>query len=117
MERKFEEYFAEYCRIKYDATYNIRKVLKLRVGQVYIRWDEMPLSMQWGILQDFFLENRLLVEIRTVDDWNTWVFQIFTEDCMAPFFHVETSEEYGSINEARTAAFEKAKQLYEQRTK
>lgn len=109
MKRSFEEEFPEWCKIKYHATYNIRKVLKLEIGQTMVRFDTMPFSMKWGVYLEFFDEEDILIEIlswrigaRKCFDW-----VIRSEICFRNVKEVKTRKE------AMQAALSKAIEIYD----
>lgn len=51
-------------------------------------------------LQTWLRNKKILIEVRPVDDWNSWCYSIFMEDCMSPFFEVKNNNEYPSYEDA-----------------
>lgn len=58
----------------------------------------------------WFREKKMLAEIKAVEDWNTWGFRIFEEDCMSPFYmsyYDYDVNDYNSYEEAEVACLKK----------
>jgi hypothetical protein len=60
---------------------------------------------------DWFRNQKILIEIFPIDDWNSWSYKISAEDAMAPFFvavqyDVEFDDYIKAMNEAISEAFE-----------
>jgi hypothetical protein len=60
------------------------------------------------ILQTWLRNKKILVEVRPVDDWSSWCYSIFMEDCMSPFFEVKNNNEYPSYEDALEAGLYEA---------
>lgn len=79
------------------------------------RFYVLPLSMQWGIYQDWADSMKALMSVDAIDDWNSWFFRIYMEDCFSHFFlaynSIDDFIEYKTRQEARNAAIEKLNQI------
>lgn len=75
-----------------------------------------PLSLQWGVIVDFFNENGIYISImfELHEDKNGWPL-VMIENYFA-WVNEELLTPYNTMDEARKAAYEKAKEIYEQLT-
>lgn len=65
----------------------------------------LPLSMQFGVIQDYADSIEILIEVTIVDDMNTWTYDILVKDLMGGFVSfVKEIPEYPTRDEARKAA-------------
>ena len=58
----------------------------------------------------WFREKKILAEIKSVENWNSWGFKIFEEDCMSPFYmsyYDYEVDDYKTYEEAELACLKK----------
>ena len=61
---------------------------------------------------DFFMDKKMLGEVRALDGWDNFTFSIWFEDSMAPFFKVTTEFiEFKTYHEAESALIDKLIEL------
>ena len=67
----------------------------------------------------WFRENKILGEIKAIDDWNTWGFKIYEEDIMSPFYvsYYSNMEEYPTYEEAQLACLKRLIETLQARDK
>lgn len=83
-------------------------VLKLGSSNVWTI-SRAPLRSQ---ALDFFRDKKMLGEVTAIDDWNSYTYGILMEDCMSPFFEVQTGiNEYHTYHEAESALIDKLIEL------
>ncbi len=97
MERKFEEAIEKYYEKRYGEEYHVFMVCN---------WSELPFSMQWGVLVDFFEEKGIGISI--IGKYNYTVSYLKSR---------YVGEIYSTRQKARKAALEKAKQLLNNQSK
>ena len=70
-------------------------------------WVALPLYQQ---AFRWFREKKILAEIKSVENWNSWGFKIFEEDCMSPFYmsyYDYEVDDYKTYEEAELACLKK----------
>ena len=71
----------------------------------FAKFEKLPLSMQFGVVQDYADSIETLIEVTVVDDMNTWTYDILVKDIMGGFVSfVKGLPEYSTRDEARLAA-------------
>ena len=76
-------------------------------------FNELPFDLQIGVYLAYYDNIRLSIEVKPIDNWDSWCFVIYGEDCQAPFYQVLNSGliECKTRNEAYKEAFKKADAL------
>jgi len=91
----------------------IRNEIVLNTLNGYRKYDDESQTCAPTFSQAFrwFREKKILVEIKAIDDWNSWGFKIFEEDCMSPFYmsyyDYDDLNEYHTYEEAELACLKK----------
>ena len=118
--RKLEEHFCSIMQsqelIKLGCNYTALAVsLGSTLRQVPINYKPHPVEIKMFLRSqalDFFRDKKMLGEIMAIDDWNVYTYGIWLEDCMSPFFKVETGTgEYITYHEAESALIDKLIEL------
>ena len=108
------------CKQDFEEWFNKGVTDKLSYGTYLLgRFYGVPLSMQFGVIQEFADSVKICVTVQPIDDWNWWGFDVILEDSMSPFFvafdSVIIGKEYASRQEAQEAAIAKFNEIYNER--
>ncbi len=90
------------CKIDFNEWYKKKQYDRLILG-----WIELPPSMQWGVYVDFFDSRRILISTSALTLSETYIFDIGINRNVEYW-----GDNFKTMNEARTAAIEKANEIY-----
>ena len=94
---KFENWFYSKSWENYG-----NEIISLVTDTGYV-FEDIPLSMMWGALQDFSLSEGYVIQV-IPDSVDNWIVDILEEDCISPFYRVIEPKEYTTLTKAREAA-------------
>ena len=82
-------------------------------ASTYARFMRLPIQEQIGVIDKYLLSKKTLIEVKPIDDWTCWIFEIYLEDLMSPFFKYSDSGdvEYKTKEEAFKEAFKVANNI------
>jgi hypothetical protein len=72
--------------------------------------DETVKSVPLPLYQQafrWFRDRKMLGEINPIDNWDSWIYIIFLEDLMSPFFVASIGNEYKTYQEAQLECLRK----------
>ena len=110
--------FNEECIFVYNSFKALKHVIAGTNSDIddYIsinKYDDRLLAPLYQQIFDWFRNKKVLIEITTVDSWDSWQTTIYMEDCMAPFFvaYSNNGYEFETYELAREFAILKAIEL------
>jgi hypothetical protein len=106
--------FNEPCFCFFNPKYSINDLLFGNIDGEFDNWNIQTDLISAPLYQQafrWFREKKILAEIKAIDDWNSWGFKIFEEDCMSPFhmsyYDYDDLNQYHTYEEAELACLKK----------